>query len=138
MRQRYYSRRDWAYTGIIWLVVALMLGSLTIVPGGSQLTGALTVLLVTAFLLWIFFNTYYEFHEAYLYVRSGPFVERIAYDSIIEIKKATNFYSSKALAIDRVMIRTDRKWLAGLTYISPENRDDFIHELSRRCNRLRT
>jgi len=84
------------------------------------------------FVLWIYFGTYYEFYEEYLLARSGPFTERIYYDRITEINMCRNFYSSMALAADRVFIRTDKKGLLGMTYVSPEDREGFVAELKSR------
>lgn len=89
------------------------------------------------FLLWIYFGTYYEFREEYLFCKSGPFFENIKYDNIKSIKLTQNLFSSMALSSKRIEIRQHGKgYILGTTFISPMNRQEFINELIKRCKNL--
>jgi uncharacterized membrane protein YobD (UPF0266 family) len=99
--------------------------------------GFIIAIPVTAFLLWIYFGTYYEFRNEYLYCRSGPFFEKIPYDKIKSVKLCENMLSSMALSSKRLEISQHGKgYITGTTMISPVNRDDFLSELKKRCRYL--
>lgn len=92
---------------------------------------------IMIFLLWIYFGTWYELRDNYLYSQSGPFRERIAYDKIKTLKLTSNMLSSMALSRQRIEIRQHGKgYFTGTTMISPINREDFLSELQKRCANL--
>lgn len=122
---------------IIFLVFILLVACLFIVPRGEVWLYALTMSPVMAFLLWIYFGTFYELREEYLYCRSGPFVSRIRYENIESLRLCSNLLSSMALARDRIEMKEYGKgYLAGTTLISPVDRELFYQELKSRCNHL--
>lgn len=133
---RYEAKKDWVIGAAVWGSVLITLAAVLITPGPYTFYSAGPASLIIAFVLWIYFGTYYELQDDYLYARSGPFVEKIYYDKIIEIKKCANLFSSMALCRERLLIRTTRKSIAGLTYISPVNREEFFNELKKRCKNL--
>jgi hypothetical protein len=88
-------------------------------------------------LIWIYFGTYSELKETYLMCRFGPFFSRISYDSIKSIKKVDGMLSSMASSTKQLEIKEyGKKDIFGTTYISPENREEFINELKKRCSKL--
>lgn len=122
---------------IIFLVFVLLSACLFIVPLDEIWIYAVTMFPVMAFLLWIYFGTFYEFREEYLYCRSGPFVSRIKYQDIKSLRLCSNLLSSMALARDRIEIKEHGKgYLAGTTMISPVDRELFYQELYSRCKHL--
>jgi len=131
---RYSSKKDLLIILIIWKVILVSVVALMDAILQEKHLIVLIILPPIGFLLWLYYATYYEFRDTYLYVRSGPFVERIPYEKIVEIKKVRNYLSSMALSSDRILIRKKRKSFAGLTYISPEKRDQFYEELLQRCD----
>jgi hypothetical protein len=63
--------------------------------------------------------------------------EKIAYPKIKSVKLRRNMLSSMALSLDRIEIKQHGKgFLLGTTYISPENREEFMRDLVSRCNNL--
>ncbi len=92
---------------------------------------------VIVLLLWIYYGTYYELRDEYLYCRCGPFLEKITYPKIKSVKLSRNLLSSMALSLDRIEVKQHGKgFLLGTTYISPENREQFMSELISRCKNL--
>lgn len=134
---RYESKKDAVVAIAIWAVVSGLVLATALSPPEIRLWIALSSLGGIAFVLWIYYGTYYELRADHIYARSGPFVERVYYDLIIEAKPCKNFYSSMALSTERIFVRTTRKGLMGMTYISPVNREEFLAELKSRCPNLR-
>lgn len=119
---------------IIWGTILIMLVSLVYVPQNEKIFGYVVVFPMITFMLWIYFGTYYEFRNEYLYCRSGPFVEKIVYEKIKSVKLSQNLLSSMALSRKRIEIRQHGKgYIRGTTYISPVNREEFMMELISRC-----
>jgi len=121
---------------VIWSVIVIMAGSMTRLNDQTAISYAIG-LPVIALLLWIYFGTYYELRDDYLFCRCGPFTEKIAYPKIKSVKLSQNMLSSMALSGDRIEIKQHGKgYLLGTTFISPENREQFLSELISRCNNL--
>ncbi len=119
---------------VIWGTVLIMLVSLIYVPQNEKIFGYAVVFPMITFMLWIYFGTYYEFRNEYLYCRSGPFAEKIVYEKIKSVKLLQNLLSSMALSRKRIEIRQHGKgYITGTTYISPVNREAFMMELISRC-----
>ncbi|NLW17685.1 MAG: PH domain-containing protein [Firmicutes bacterium] len=132
------SAVDWWLGLLIWLTIAMLLSMLAIAPAGERVRVLLLSLPALVFMLWIYFGTYYELKDAYLYCRSGPFVARIPYDAIKSIRLSRNPLSSMALSLNRIeIIYTSSSIFGGLIYISPPDREWFIQQLEQRCSRLR-
>ncbi len=120
----------------IWSVLVIVVGTLIRLDDQTAISYSIG-LPVTALLLWIYFGTYYELRDEYLFCRSGPFTEKIAYSKIKSLKLSRNMLSSMALSGDRIEIKQHGKgYLLGTTYISPENREQFLSELISRCENL--
>jgi uncharacterized membrane protein YdbT with pleckstrin-like domain len=121
---------------ILWGGILIMAGTITSLYGQAIISYAIG-LPVIALLLWIYFGTYYELKDEYLYCRCGPFSEKIAYPKIKSVKLSRNMLSSMALSLDRIEIKQHGKgYVLGTTYISPENREQFMNELISRCKNL--
>ncbi len=121
---------------VIWSAIVIMAGTL-IMKDDQTVISYVVGLSLIAFLLWIYFGTYYELRDEYLYCRSGPFIEKIEYPKIKSVKLSRNMLSSMALSLDRIEVKQHGKgYLLGTTYISPENREQFMSELIGRCKNL--
>ncbi len=119
---------------IIFSVFIMLVVCLFIVPPNEIWIFALTMSPVMAFLLWIYFGTFYELREDYLYCRSGPFVSRIRYENIGSVRLCSNLLSSMALARARIEIKERGKgYVTGTTMISPVDRELFYQEQLSRC-----
>lgn len=134
--QRVRSAVDVWCGSLIWLMIPILVISVFVVPEGS-LYLFIVALPIMIFLLWIYFGTWYELRDTYLYSQSGPFRERIAYDKIKTLKLTSNMLSSMALSRKRIEIRQHGKgYFTGTTMISPINREVFLSELQKRCFNL--
>lgn len=131
------SKIDCWFNILIWLIVFIMLVNIILVPQSEKVTAYAVGIPMILFVFWIYFGTYYEFRDEYLYCRSGPFSEKIAYENIRSIKLSRNMLSSMALSIDRIQIKQHGKgYITGTTFISPLNREEFMKELISRCKKL--
>jgi hypothetical protein len=89
-----------------------------------------------AFMLWIWFGTYYEFKGDYFLARVGPFSERIPYKKITSARKFTGMVSSMALSSEMIELRHGKNYITGTTYISPLDRDGFLVMLQVYCPQI--
>ncbi|HZW49473.1 MAG TPA: PH domain-containing protein [Bacillota bacterium] len=134
--QRVRSAVDIWCGSLIWLTILILIISVVVVPIDSLFL-FIAASPIMIFLLWIYFGTWYELRDNYLYSQSGPFRERIAYDKIKTLKLTSNMLSSMALSRQRIEIRQHGKgYFTGTTMISPINREDFLSELQKRCANL--
>jgi len=130
------SAVDWWLGVMMWTTVALIPVFLLIIPEEERLLGYAIGFPMIFLIIWIYFGTYYELREGYLYCRAGPFFARINYDKIKSVRLCYNMLSSLALSIKRIQIRQHGKGFLGTIYISPENRELFFRELVKRCKNL--
>jgi hypothetical protein len=136
-KNRISVKRDLWITLFIFLILAVFVMSILIVPANERLIIILLVIPVTVFLGWLYFGTYYIFEERVLICKSGPFTEKIPYEKIKSLKLCENFMSSMALSRERIEIRQHGKgYVTGTTYISPVDRQKFLVELKTRCPNL--
>lgn len=131
------SKIDFWFRVVIWGTVLILFVSIMVVPQNEKTIGYAVGVPMICFVLWIYFGTYYEFRDEYLYCRSGPFFEKIVYNKIKSVKLSQNMLSSMALSTKRIEIRQHGKgYITGTTYISPVNREEFMMELIRRCKNI--
>jgi uncharacterized membrane protein YdbT with pleckstrin-like domain len=130
------SKIDFWVGILIWSVIVIMVGTMTKLNDQTAISYVIGLPLI-ALLLWIYFGTYYELRDEYLHCRCGPFTEKIEYLKIRSVKLSENMLSSMALSGDRIEIKQHgRGYLLGTTFISPENREQFMSELTSRCKNL--
>jgi hypothetical protein len=128
----------------------LMLYALTLLAAGVLMNAAAgnlplenvvatyaAVMAMEALLLWVCFGSYYELREDCIYCRSGPFVEKIRYEQIQSARLCEKSVSSMALSGRCIEIRRDcKRYLLGITMISPVRREEFLRHLLSRCGNL--
>ncbi len=128
------KKDNWINIGFLFMI-AVLISSVMIVERNERLILAILVIPCIGLLLWIYFGTYYELRDEVLFCKSGPFYEKIRYDSIKSIKLCENFMSSMALSRQRIEIKQHKKnYVLGTTYISPVDRENFMIELKYRCH----
>lgn len=93
-------------------------------------------LVVVALVLWVHNSTWYELRERSLVLHSGPFNDAIAYKDIKTVDKTRGVNFVMALAFDRLQINANLNPEKGKIVLSPENEDEFLEELSARCDGL--
>jgi hypothetical protein len=132
------SQVDFWSKVLIWGTVLILLVGILITPPTKKVIGFLISTPIIVFLLWMYFGTYYELRDKYLYCRCGPLVEKIPYEKIKTVKLSQNLFSSMALSRERLEIRQHGKGhFTGTTYISPINRQAFMDDLIKRCDNLK-
>ncbi len=135
---RYESKRDPLYGVIFIILILLILFSMASLywEGGDNVSLGVVIptyvfcLAVFGFIVWIWFHTYYEIKEGFIYYRSGPMKGFIPIKSIIKITQNQTMYSGTKPALARNgLIITYSKW--NEIYISPLLADDFVKELKK-------
>ena len=150
-KKLYRSARD-RRTSIIYfalILLGLFLGNFAIfqlVGGVSEETlwfmvANVVVGYVVAFLFIItYLVTYYEFDDRkdHLFIRGGPFVDRIPYKEIKEIEFVRGYMLAMALSTDRIKLTYGtRKGKPIILHLSPERKEEFRDALLQRCPRAK-
>ncbi|NMA51046.1 MAG: hypothetical protein GX951_04270 [Mollicutes bacterium] len=91
---------------------------------------ALFLMLILIFLYILYFNRYYIFEKDYIIIKIGPFSKKLEFKDIEKCFITDNYKFSFATSVKRIGIKLKEK----LIYISPENMNDFLNKLIRRCN----
>jgi hypothetical protein len=131
------SKIDWWFRILIWVTFLIIIVSIILVPQNERILAISFGFPVMLFIIWLYFGTYYEFRKDYLYVKSGPFYEKIAYEKIKSVRLSQNMLSSMALSTKRIEVKQHGKgYITGTTFISPKNREEFMLELISRCKNL--
>ena len=133
---RYPSAKSKGFGILIWGVVILLVVSMIIIPAEYRAITIIGSIIGIAFMLWIWFGAYYEFHNKYLLARMGPFFERIPYERITSARLFKGMLSSMALSSEMIELRHGKNYILGTTYISPADRDGFLIALKTRCPNL--
>lgn len=134
---RYKAKKDFWVVVMMYLPLIITIG-LLIPLWGKEVLFMLAVLVpVDALTLWICYGSYYELREKDLYIRFGPFRQKIPYQQIRSLRETRNFFSSVALSLDRIEIREhDKSFAMGTTYVAPLDKGNFLKELKKRCQNL--
>ena len=130
------SKIDLLFKILIWGTVLILLIAVISMSKNEKIISYVIGVPSIGFLLWIYFGTYYELRDTYLYCKSGPFFKKIYYDDIKSVKLSQNILSSLALSAKRIEIRYGENYFTGTIYISPEDREGFIKELEIRCKSI--
>jgi hypothetical protein len=122
---------------VFWTALVIIVGAIIIAPTEKKLIisviGVPCLILITS----IFWGTYYELRETYLYCRSGPFTQKIDYDKIKSLRAVEDSQFTMALSSQRIEIKQrDKGTMVGTTLISPVDRESFLAEFTSRCYHL--
>ncbi|MCD8175935.1 MAG: PH domain-containing protein [Tannerellaceae bacterium] len=124
MDRTFKSKVGWWHHLLIWLLVAACIR----VVLGQNIFAIAGVLLITVFVLHVFFNTYYIItSDGRLIARCGIFPKKQIPVSEIEALEASIFPAfSYALSLNRIIIwKKEGMWML----VSPENEKEFIKVL---------
>jgi uncharacterized membrane protein len=133
---RYPSGKSIGFSLLIWGVILLLIISLALAIIVSAPYTEIIIagsIIAIAFMLWIWFGTYYEFKDTFILCRMGPFIERINYEKISSARIFKSMASSMALSSAMIELRHGKNFITGTTYISPLDREGFLTELKIRC-----
>jgi hypothetical protein len=119
------------------MALLIIFAAIIVAPAEKRLIiaviGVPCLILITS----IFWGTYYELRDTYLYVRSGPFTQKIDYDQIKSLRPVEDSQFTMALSSQRIEIKQRGKGtMVGTTLISPVDRLSFLDELTKRCYHL--
>lgn len=131
------SKIDSWISVIFFGTVIIMLSVFFTSSGEGRSIAFISGVPVIVLMLWIYYGTWYELRDDYLYSKSGPFFEKIRYENIRSVKLSKNLLSSMALSVYRIEIRQHKKgYILGTTFISPVDREVFMQDLIERCKNL--
>jgi hypothetical protein len=121
---RYYSTK-----GIIVIFAVVCMSVLAIISlSDKAYIASFLLIAVTAYFVWMWFDTYYVIQDNKLIYRSALLKGSINIDTIVEIIKNKGAYSGikPALSMKGIVIKYNR-W--DEIYISPKNAEQFINAL---------
>lgn len=119
----YQSKKDW-WLGALMLGATGMTTAAMLVQEGIGFQSSL-VLLITIFVYWIWFATYYTVENGTLITHSGPIKRKYEISKFETIRSTRNPLSAPALSLDRIEIRGPGIFIL----VSPEDKEDFIDHL---------
>jgi len=119
----YPSKRD-LWLGIVLLMTMSMSTILLIALEGLSLA-TLVVVVVDAFVLWIWFGTYYMIYDDVLTITCGPMRKKVDIKNIQSVKSSRSPISAPACSIDRILIRGKNINVL----ISPSDKKGFVSSL---------
>jgi hypothetical protein len=90
------------------------------------------LVVVFAFICWVWFGTYYKIEGMTLIVRCGPFVKQFDINKIEQVRDTHNPLSAPALSIDRLELRGQGVYIL----ISPEDKSAFVKDLKEINDRI--
>jgi len=112
-------------TTILCIVLFATIEESKIIP----VTPAIFCLVFCIFIIPIWTSTYYVLGDNELIVKCGFLKNKIAYDSIKNVKETKNPLASMALSLDRIEIKYG---VGGYILISPQNKQEFLQQLQQR------
>jgi hypothetical protein len=123
---------------LMYLPILLSLLLVVMIRDVEIIFAVLILLPIDMVILWILYGSYYELRQTELYLKLGPFRQRIPYDKIKSVEPTKTILSSMALSVDRIEItRNDKGKLLGITQISPLEKERFMLELKKLCPNLK-
>ena len=139
------AKRDRFFTKLI-LIAVLLMAVATLWPAVYELFYSLQTdwvavwimcglfIIFSGFIIWIWLDIEYILYDEYLFVRGGLFRSRIPYGQITSIQETKNvFFGYRILSSKDALEIYYKTGLLGSVIISPENKDQFIEELRKRC-----
>ncbi len=119
----YYSKRD-KWLGLL-IFGAMGYATIRALIELGLAFHSMLMIIVCAFVCWIWFGTYYKIDQETLYVCCGPIRKKVDIGKIEQIRDTYNPLSAPALSLDRIEIRGEGVFLL----ISPAEKEAFIAQL---------
>ncbi len=82
-------------------------------------------------------NTFYQFKEDYLYIKSGFFKTMVPYKMIMVLKKSNKFFTYNCLSIHKFKITYRNGTQMLEVHLSPKNEDEFIKQIRYYCKSVK-
>lgn len=127
---------------IFLIIIVLSIGALAFLPFvlddvQNRLITTLILFIMIGFILWISFSIKYIFTNQYLLVKGGPIKSKILYENITKLSPTTDVFTGYRILSARDALEVYYKnAMLGSVKISPENKQEFIDELKKRCTNL--
>lgn len=124
------SKKDIWLGTIIWGSILFMIAISLFDDPGWRLSDVLEsgiCLLISAFLLWLWFGTGYKVEEGVIKIKYGPFRSTVEIKKIRKLRATKNPLAAPALSIDRIEILYGKYDIA---IVSPKYVTDFIDLLT--------
>jgi len=135
-----------AFFSNFMLIVVLIIGAGSFFPLfieevrnelAAVLILTLIFLILISFILWTGFSVKYIFYQDHLFIKGGPFRSRIPYENITKVSPTTAIFTGHRILSSRDGLEIfNNTTFLGSIKISPKNKDEFIAELKRRCQRI--
>lgn len=111
------------------LAMAAVIGSVAVLLAVQEIwMGLIPLLLVSAYMVHLFQNTYYVIEGGNLRIRCGLFIDRrIDISSITRVVPSRLMMSAPAVSLDRLEISYNR---FDSVLVSPKDKEDFLQQLS--------
>lgn len=128
---RFYSKKGIFIGILLWGSILFMGYSTIFLPGKDdewidQIIAIIVFLIVTGFISWLWFWTYYEIDGEDLKIVAGPFKQKVNIMNIKIVKRTKNPLSSPALSMIRIKLEFG-KW--DFAIISPKDEVCFCNKL---------
>lgn len=144
----FHSRKDAAYLSVMAVIILIIFSGvlLPVLLGSVASVGEKTVRiflfsLSLGFLLWFIYSMKYTFHEKHLLVRGAFIRSRIPYENITSVSSLSGFLQTMSgfqmlTARSGLEISYDKGNIGGVK-ISPQNEEEFLVELQKRCPNMK-
>ena len=130
----YKSKKDWWLFGLVWgaALAPLAVGLFNVLRGDAQLGWALVRVGVGigAALVVTTYPLDYEITSDELIARSGFMRWRVPLGSIEEVSPSRNPASAPAWSLDRLRVEYEKNGATRSLYVSPFDREGFMHDLA--------
>ena len=134
---KFYSKKDWWMTLIIFGTVAMSVAAVIPLFFEDFNVGSVFIFFVIGLTVWlvldIYFRTYYLVEEDIVRVVSGPFRWKVPISEITSIRATKSILSSPALSMNRLELKYGKyKYII----ISPEDKHGFVEEIVKRNDKV--
>ena len=132
---RYRAKKDLWLVGIMILPIGIAL--YVFIFAYYDLISLAAMMLLNVLIVWILVDSYVELEESAVKIKFGPIRQRIHYVDIKSLERVKNLWSSMALSVDRIAIKTkNNAFFTGITYISVKDNDALFETLKSLCPNL--
>lgn len=126
MMKKYPSKISY---GLVFFILTVLVGSTIPMILPPVWLGLIINLLVVAFVLHLFWSTYYTIDGTSLKIKSGFVVnKKIEIDTIKMISESNSIISAPAVSFDRLEIKYNK---FDSIFISPRDKSEFISHITR-------
>ncbi|KFZ27123.1 MAG: hypothetical protein KQ78_00582 [Candidatus Izimaplasma bacterium HR2] len=117
--------------------IGILIGPALVMPSEEILFYVATIFPIIGVVMWLLLGSYYELQDEELLMKLGPFSGKVPYKNIKSVSLSSNWSSSWAMSMKRVLIQVHTKTMfKGDVQVGPVDREEFMDALIRRCRNL--